>query len=351
MTRPTARIAPLFLAALLALPAVPAPVAAGPALADTLRFERPGSWGGRFGRIRDIGGGGGIGVGDGAPDRSLPQLHGWMHPEIGDAWAQGYFGQGTTITVVDDFGPGGRFSGDLGTGRQTQGHGDWVRQTASMIAPQAGMVAHDHASGRQSQGGGDRVRLAPGQLNTINLSYGMFAAAGTDPGLIRWQPQEASIITHARQGRAVVVKAAGNDSVAIGAANARGDVDHLNLALAGSPSTIFVGALERNGSPQAPAALASYSNRAGSDPTVQASFLVVGVPSDLTGLAGTSFAAPVVSGYAAVLGSKFTTATAPQISRQLLETARTDTILGYSRSVHGQGEASITRALAPRSIR
>jgi hypothetical protein len=34
----------------------------------------------------------------------------------------------------------------------------------------------------------------------------------------------------------------------------------------------------------------------------------------------------------------------------LLDSARTDTITGYDVSIHGQGEASITRALAPASI-
>ena len=83
---------------------------------------------------------------------------------------------------------------------------------------------------------------------------------------------------------------------------------------------------------------------------MQNQFLTVGVRGDLTRLYGTSLAAPVVSGYAAVLGSKFTSATPTQITRRLLDTARTDTINGYNASVHGKGEASLTRALAPISI-
>ena len=43
--------------------------------------------------------------------------------------------------------------------------------------------------------------------------------------------------------------------------------------------------------------------------------------------------------------------TPTQIASRLLNTARTDTINGYDRSVHGRGEASITRAMAPASIR
>ncbi|MCU0927590.1 MAG: hypothetical protein MUF44_16895, partial [Hydrogenophaga sp.] len=63
------------------------------------------------------------------------------------------------------------------------------------------------------------------------------------------------------------------------------------------------------------------------------------------------FAAPVVSGYAAILGSKFKTATPVAITNQLLNTARRDTVKGYNAAVHGRGEASLTRALAPVAIR
>ena len=77
---------------------------------------------------------------------------------------------------------------------------------------------------------------------------------------------------------------------------------------------------------------------------------MVGVEGSKTGLYGTSFAAPIISGYSAILGSKFTSATPTQIANQLLNTARQDTISGYSSAIHGRGEASITRALAPISI-
>ena len=128
-------------------------------------------------------------------------------------------------------------------------------------------------------------------------------------------------------------------------------VDYLNVALRGTASAIYVGALSNNGSTIVPANLASYSNTAGTDTVVQNRFLVVGVEGGQTGLYGTSFAAPVVSGYAAIVGSKFTRATATQISNQLLNTARQDTISNYSATLHGRGEASLSRALAPLSIK
>lgn len=267
----------------------------------------------------------------------------WMSPDVGKAWDLGYKGQGTTITVVDDFSGTSPFSGNLGTGAKLQGHGDWTALQASMIAPEATVVQRNWSS--------DAVALAQGRLNVLNMSYGMYASSGYSVNRISWSGQEQSIINYAKAGAAVIAKAAGNDAVAVGKANRSGNVDYLNLALKGAPSVIYVGALSSNGSATAKASLASYSNYAGTDSAVQKKFLVVGVKGDTTGLYGTSFAAPIISGYAAVIGSKFTAATPTQIANQLLATARTDTLRNYRASVYGRGEASLTRALAPVSIK
>ncbi len=265
----------------------------------------------------------------------------WMSPEIQGAWTSGYKGQGVTITVVDDFTSATRYSANLGTGSESLRHGEWTRKEAGMIAPSASMRSHDYYA-RTS------VTLGTG-FNVLNLSYGMMAPAGY--ASIAWSAQESSIISHAAGGRALVVKSAGNDGVAVGQPNAAGRIDYLGRDLIGKPSAIFVGALSRNGTTATPASMASYSNLAGDNTTVQAQYLVVGVESGKTGLAGTSFAAPIVAGYAAVLSSKFTSATPTQVTNQLLATARQDTVLNYRASIHGRGEASIARALSPVSIR
>ena len=64
-------------------------------------------------------------------------------------------------------------------------------------------------------------------------------------------------------------------------------------------------------------------------------------------LYGTSFAALVVAGYAAIVGSKFATKDAAMVASQLLSTAREDTNFGYNFAIHGQGEACLSCALAP----
>ena len=276
------------------------------------------------------------------PTATTQAVQSWMSPDVGAAWAAGYKGKGVTITIVDDFSSTSRFSGNFGIGVQYQRHGEWTRQEASMIAPLATIRSKDFSTSSS-------VALAPG-LNVLNLSYGMYARAGYSPTQIGWAPEEASIISYATKGSAVVSKAAGNDSIAVGGIK-NGQQDYLDLALVGKASAIFVGALSTNGTTSNKAQLASYSNYAGSNPLVQSHFLVVGVAGNKTGLYGTSFAAPIISGYAAIVGSKFTTATPTQITNQLLNTARTDTLVNYSASVYGKGEASLSRALAPLTIK
>ena len=266
----------------------------------------------------------------------------WMSGEVAAAWADGYEGQGATITVVDEF-SGDRFAGNLDGSRAVKTHGGWTALQAQMIAPKADLRTRDYYSNA-----GSAVPLASG-LNVINGSYGIIASRQLALG--EFDRIEQSVIGHAQNGTAVVTKAAGNYAIAVDGTDNAGDLDALNGALIGTQSNLFVGALNRNGSPDAKANLASYSNYAGSNAQVQGQFLVVGVDSGATGLAGTSFAAPIVAGYAAILGSKFTSATPTQITNQLLDTARTDTINGYNVAIHGQGEASITRALAPSSLR
>jgi subtilisin family serine protease len=263
-----------------------------------------------------------------------------MSPEVGDAWRQNYKGSGVTITVVDDFRSRSRFNGNLGYGVANMRHGEWTYNEALMIAPAATMRADDFNTA-------GAVALNRG-LNVLNLSYGMYIAPNV---AFRWGSQEQSIVNYATNGNAVISKAAGNDAVAINSVNRNGQIDALNYSLKGTKSAIFVGALSKNGTTTAPAQMASYSNTAGTDTTVQKQFLVVGVEGNKTGLYGTSFAAPIVSGYAAIIGSKFTSANATQITNQLLNTARQDTIASYNASIHGRGEASLTRALAPVAIK
>jgi len=270
----------------------------------------------------------------------------WESYDVLGAHNQGYKGQGTTITVVDEFrSTAAKYNGKLILNTpQKMTHGQWTSLEADLIAPLADVKTMQFASGAP-------IQLAPTGLNVINASYGMMAANGLNPANVRLGGTETSMINIAKNGQAVVVKAAGNDSVNMLTRTAAGQQDYLSIALKGAQSAIFVGALNKNGNAASKATIASYSNKAGTDAVIQSQFLMVGVVHTSTGLAGTSFAAPIVSGYAAILGSKFNTATPTAITNRLLTTARTDTILGYNPAVHGRGEASLSRALAPVSIK
>lgn len=279
-----------------------------------------------------------------AVDMAAPLFNAaWQSSDVKAAFNAGYTGQGTRITVVDQYRSTAlQYTGRmLAAGQQRQSHGFWTSEEANLTAPGATLVRQQFATGAP-------ILLAPNGLNVINASYGMMATFGRTS--MRLGGTETSMVNYAKNGQAVVVKAAGNDAVNMLTRNKYGLNDYLSVDLKGAQSAIFVGALDKNGSVTTKANIAYYSNKAGTDAVVQKQFMMAGVVSNQTGLAGTSFAAPIVSGYAAILGSKFKTAGATQITNQLLNTARTDTINGYNVAVHGRGEASLTRALAPLAI-
>lgn len=274
---------------------------------------------------------------------ATPVLRNWMSPDVKVAWQAGYKGQRTTVTVIDDYSSSYRFFGILDGTKRWQRHGDWTKLEIGLVAPSATMRTVDFYSTKA-------LTLSTSGLNVLNLSYGIYAHAGYSVSQLGFSNLEKSIVA-AGQGKAVVAKAAGNDAVAVGGITSDGYQDYLNIALEGGSSVIYVGALDHNGTVSSPTSLAYYSNYAGSDTAIQSHFITVGVEGDKTGLYGTSFAAPVIAGYASILGSKFKSATATQITNQLLSTARTDTIDHYSADSYGVGEASLSRALAPTSIK
>lgn len=312
----------------------------------------------------------------------------WMHADVGVAHIA-FTGAGTFISVVDDFTSGntiiGRleyFGDDGNSGAPfitNKMHGEWTYLMASLVAP--GATVLDYGFNVEKP-----VELHDGSFDVINLSYGLIARAAFAGAFSDWsllgQPHESVLYAaydYSADGGAFISKAAGNDNGAAVGETVKGKVDVLALELIGSFNTIFVGALEWNpdGTGQQEA-IASYSTIAGIDPIVQAQFLVVGVEGGRTDtdafasygskcgdvpngtcLYGTSFAAPIVAGYAAIVAGKFRSLvdevfvypTPSQVANQLLSTARTNTILGYDVAVHGKGEASLYLALSPAEIK
>lgn len=161
---------------------------------------------------------------------------------------------------------------------------------------------------------------------------------------------------------AVITKAAGNDRIL-------SEQEPLNWFLSKdsniNPRLLIVGALNQAGSLSAPAEIASYSNTAGIDPDVSSRFLMAsGTTPFFSGQVaingnnvsqsdGTSFAAPRIAGYVAIVRSKFPNLNASQTASIILDTARYDTLAcsktaaGCDKAIYGKGEASLSRALAP----
>lgn len=319
-------------------------------------------------------GGNGGGTSTPPPVINTPTYYGWMHSEVPLAWnfdsgasdyTGPYLGDGATMTFVDDFSSGNTFSGNLGDGTYSLRHGEWTSREGAMIAPSAAIAMHDFTSGTT-------VDLASNRFNILNLSYGYIDAANQSNYVL--DPQESSIVGYARTGAAFISKSAGNDGgyavgevvntlvVGRGPLRTQSTQDYLALGLINAASDtrfsgIFVGALDGNSSTNGDGSInkvsiASYSTQAGTNPLVYENYLMVGVDTSLNGgLAGTSFAAPIVSGYAAILANKFGSGATPSvIQNRLLTTAREDTIANYSVVVHGQGEASILRAVSPENV-
>ena len=123
---------------------------------------------------------------------------------------------------------------------------------------------------------------------------------------------------------AVITKAAGNESTDAG-------FEPLNVAYARNasigPRLLIVGATEGYYDQDGGVAIASYSNFAGSDPVIRARFIVANGDSPLSAAAfingrpvstanrGTSYAAPRVAGYVALLRHKFPNLTANYSAR------------------------------------
>lgn len=282
----------------------------------------------------------------------------WMHPDVAIAHEL-VKGFGTTLITVDNFG-GLTYSGSLDGTPESWTHGAWTFKQSGMIAPGATQVSLSNQSTGADALKSVSVAYGTSGLNVVNLSFGLMEYAGVDVtadsytlGTALWD----SLVDEAHAGSAVFVKAAGNTNggtvdgtVMMRMPRPTQVFDALNVQLIGAPGALFVGALDGNGTESNRASIASYSTIAGTTPGVSEMFLVVGVRSDITGLAGTSFAAPIVSGYASLLGEKFSTATPDLIVDRLLQTATEKTIVDYDPYVHGQGEANLSLALSPEFV-
>ena len=309
----------------------------------------------------------------------------WINGDVQAAWAAGWTGKGQKIGIIDDFTAndstevysgtvngvtvsipfthgqlvsaiaGGKlssinFSGTAGSQTFTGTYS--FDKPIYGVAKDANVYRNDFLTHQGTglfdtmKGWSDNNHALWKSLTVVNLSLGTGPAASQTAFNNAYVPQLATANSTTNIPDAVFVKAAGNDNTYAG-----NDVS--NAVLVNSTSygnkTLIVGALDQTGN------LASYSNRAGSVASIQNRFLVA----DGSGLAdtslaqGTSFAAPRVAGYAAIVRHKFAALDAPTTATHLLNTAKWNSAWGTknatTQAIYGQGEASLSQALAPTS--
>jgi len=301
------------------------------------------------------------------------------------AWNSGWTGLGKNITLLDSYANIASCSDAAGTSNEC--HGMHTMLIAGLTAPYANLTALDasiNSVGKVGQTGADLS--APVSTNVINMSLGFTpcnngcggAPTSADFATLTsrssgWNNNVITLLNTASNGfnisnmvNSVVVKSAGNAYQ-----DARYDTTTAALvANAGIASRLLVvGALDRNGTTTSKAnadtfigTSTQYSNYAGANTAISNRFVYAyghdpypsyGAAFNGTGSPvgqGTSYAAPIVAGYAAIVMQKFPNLDAIKTSSIILDTARYDTLACYPScdpTVWGKGEASLSRALAP----
>ena len=301
--------------------------------------------------------------------------------EVRDVWKAGWTGKGVNTLHIDVYQPG------------DYSHGVTTMMIIDLIAPGATKYGIHGSNNRRTLLPTDIVKDRVGAnitsrkvIDVINLSLGFnyknyrepkdilnpnlpahveiaFAETELDGSAKTWRNvfngTTPTSVLNIDVADAVIVQAAGNDETD----TANDPWCYIFAADASiNPRLLLVGATISDGGILYKTSLARYSNRAGDNPIIRDRFLVangntpyatgdVSIDGEkMSRGGGTSFAAPRVAGYAAILRHKFPNLNAENSASILLDTARYDTLACYPDcpvSVYGKGEASISRALAP----
>ena len=257
------------------------------------------------------------------------------------AWQSGWTGKNVKIGIADDFNSNGRI--DI--------HGDRVTLIATSVAPEAvyGLI-HIHLGGEQGQMSGDEAiqYFEDNGYHIVNASWGAPRENMTDT---QWNNYIANAVSNFSQGTedskvALVVYAAGNNGRTCSGRRSedcflqQATVDALRDAgYRAGENKIFVGSLA-DGTDQ----MNGYSVIAGD---MKNDFIVAHDDVVTSGDgAGTSYAAPRVTGAAALVRQKFPNLTGRQVKQVLLQTANDLGVAGVDET-YGHGKLSVVNALSP----
>ena len=246
---------------------------------------------------------------------------------------QGITGEGVSIAVVDGF-------------KHNVTHGAHVKTIVDSIATGASVTAVNNA---ESDGSPDTNILFNTTIlndyDIVNASWGLYlekedlkSGGLSDATSITQLHNELTAIglTPKYRGNALQVIAAANDSKSC-ATITQCNVVAINAALR-NENFVVVGALNDEGTK-----LDSYSNKAG---LLMNNFISAPVWETSEGARGTSYAAPIVSGTAALIMDKFNNTNANNTLDIIFSTADDLGVKGVD-AVYGHGRLNIGRALSP----
>jgi len=294
------------------------------------------------------------------------------HADVIAAWNQGWTGKGVNVVIADAF-------------NAPETHGVIVTSLVARYAIGSSYFGIPLETYKQSITNVFNIDGTLANLQTtknigvINTSFGVNYSNGTSdaaralmdnnsyyaPLRSDWTQILKGSIGFVYQGinltDAVITKAAGNDAITSEKESfVKAYTDDSSI----KERLLVVGALDFDSNGKG--IIASYSNTAGADANVKSRFVTAsgGTPfltgdiylngtvvkgSDYGNL-GTSFAAPRVAGYAAILRQKFPNLNAVKTSSIILDTARYETLscnTNCDPNIYGAGQASLSRALAP----
>lgn len=321
-------------------------------------------------------------------EASIPMLHRRLegsnntpHPAVLQAWHAGWTGRGVNILIIDEFGSP--------TENVSATHGYGVALSAYRIAIGGNYFAMDHGGllpnnyrkgGLQNIHTGQEVS-ADTKIDALNLSYfrvdsAFFTEEFADfSGGASAATADLTFLTGT--GDAVITVSAGNSDIpADQSQSAFSLVDSDNPSADFTRSrTLIVGRVLSDREPRPPGTSGRIRGAfAGTDPQVNSRFLVEDgrarafrlCDREVTdscenieparNIYGTSYAAPRVAGYAALVRHKFPNLSGTQTASILLDTATYDGLvdcddasLDPANCLHryGQGRVDISGALAP----
>jgi hypothetical protein len=289
--------------------------------------------------------------------------------DVIDAWNQGWTGKGVNVVVADGFSP-------------PDTHGVIVTSLVARNAIGASFFGIPYDLSQNSTNvfyiNGTRANLQTTiNIGVINTSFGAVYSNGTSEAARATVDNNLavnrSLWTNILKGSAgfvyqginltdaVITKSAGNDAITA-------DKESYVKAYADDSSIkerlLVVGALDFDSNGKG--YIASYSNTAGTNANVKNRFVTASGATPFStgdiyvngtrvagsdfGNKGTSFAAPLVAGYAAIIRQKFPNLNASKTTSIILDTARYDTLScnpNCDSNIYGAGQASLSRALAP----